>query len=358
MHAPPETKHHSDGSHVLQIPIANAPLPPCLRASVVNVFAFSLATRFLRSLAAGCLLACLLAWSGLAGATDPVQVALRPEVTIVGEHATLGDVAELSGDEAAISQLSLLTILALPGLGEHLIDARTVRQALGRAATGRLVIRGACRVRRAVRTISSADLAAVAIAAVDPGGDEIQVAVVRPPAALAVPEDLTPPNLVATALDRASTGEIPFSVRALSGTRELGRSLVTLRIDRFRTVPVAARTIRRGETLTASDVVARKVAVRGNERYLDATLAVGQAARLDITAGAPFTALNLLAPRLVRGGSPVTVQVNRAGFQLASNGTALADGNAGDAIPVRRATDGQIITARITGPGEVTPAEQ
>jgi flagella basal body P-ring formation protein FlgA len=288
---------------------------------------------------------------------ETIEVRLRPDVTLAADRATLGDLAELAGDPQMVAQLAPLTVLDLPGLGEHLVDARTVRQSLGRAAVGRLSVSGACRLRRAIHTITPDELSAAARATVQANGDELQVEVVRTSSALAVPAAASPPTLIATPLDKSEVGEIPFTVRAVSGTRELGRSLVTLRIDRFRTVPVAARDLRRGEKLSTIDVVMRKLPIRGKEGFLEGDSVPGHVARLDIVAGSPFTALNLLLPRVVRGGSQVTVQIHRAGFDLSSAGVALADGDTGDRIPVRRATDGLIITARITGPGAVTPAE-
>jgi flagella basal body P-ring formation protein FlgA len=300
------------------------------------------------------LLALLTVWI-LAATGAEVEARLRAEVSVTAARATLADIAELSGDVQAMADLAPLTVMDLPDLAERTVDARVVRQSLGRAATGRLTVSGTCRLRRATQAVSPEALIAAARSTVASDGDEVRITVLRTPAALAVPASASAPTLVAAPLDRARTGDIAFTVRVLDGTQEWGRALLTLRIERFRTVPVAARALRRGETVGPLDVQTRQVPVVAHAGYLDSAVAVGQNVRLPIDAGAPFTKLNLIPPREVHGGTPVTVVVERSGFTLSGGGIALADGGLGDTIQVRRTSDGRVITARVTAPGVVTP---
>lgn len=301
-----------------------------------------------------CLLG-LLAALPVDGGGAEVEARLRAEVSVASVRATLADVAELSGDAQAVADLAPLTVMDLPDLAERKVDARVVRQSLGHAAAGRLTVSGSCRLRRATRAVSPDMLIAAARDTVAADGDELRITVLRAPAALAVPDATTPPILLAAPLDRIRTGDIPFTVRVLEGTHEWGRALLTLRIERSRTVAVAARTLRRGETVGALDVQMHQIPVDAHADYLASEVAIGQTVRLPIEAGVPFTRLNLIPPRDVRGGAPVTVVVERAGFAVSGSGTALADGGIGETIQVRRASDGRVINARITAPGMVTP---
>lgn len=299
------------------------------------------------------LLFAVLAGTGASGAD--VDIRLRPSVTLPAAQATLADIADISGDAQLASTLASLTIIDLPTLGEHCIDERTIRQSLGRTAVGRVTVSGKCQLRRATHVVSTEDLIAAARAAVSADGDTVHITVVKEPPALAIPASAQLPTLIAAPLDNARTGTIPFTIRILDNGRECARTLVTLRIERLRTVPVAARALRRGDILSALDVASCSIAVDAHSHYLSRDLALGQVVRLDMKEGAPFTTMSLIPSRDVRGGTSVVVTVGRSGFAVTGNGTALADGSTGDMIPVRRASDGRVINARITGPGQVTP---
>jgi flagella basal body P-ring formation protein FlgA len=288
-------------------------------------------------------------------AAEGLRVSLHPHVDVAASIATLADVAELAGDPALVKAAAAVTVAELPGLGARVIDPPAVRTAIGRLMpAGALSISGECQLSRRARTIGADDLVAAAAALAKAGGGEVEVATVRTSGAMLVPDDAQPPRIVAEALDRALSGEIPYRVRALRGDAELARGLVVLKVDRFQTAMVAARSIHRGEALGVGDLRGERITLgRGvTGAPVAADEVVGQLARADIAAGTPLSAA-LVQPRSdVHGGQAIVLVFGREGFQVTAAGEALADGRIGEVIPVRRGADGKTVKAQVSGPGE------
>ncbi len=294
-------------------------------------------------------------------AADGLRIALRPRAEVAGRIVTIGDLAELSGDAALAARLAGVTVLELGDLAEHRLTAAQVQSAAAAAAPGRaLQAVGECRVTRRALVVDADAMVAAAVAAAGAAGgadgDRERVATrVRDGGALTVPDDVVPVRLVAEALDRSPGGEIPYRVRVLRGESELGRTLVTLLVARYRTVVVAARTIHTSEVVAAGDMRSARLAVDAVNRYApaQADALLGPTARVDIAEGTP-SALGLLRPHLdVHGGEAVTQVYSRDGFAVSGAGEALGDGKVGDLIQVRRSSDGGCVKGRVTAPGEV-----
>jgi flagella basal body P-ring formation protein FlgA len=289
--------------------------------------------------------------------SESVRIALRPHVEVGGPIATLGDIAEISGEEDLVARLSALTLLELPGLGEHHLTAAQVRSAVSAAAPGRaMAISGDCLVSRRALVVRAEDLvaAAVAVAASD-STCETEATRVRDGGAVIVPDDMVAIRVVADALDNRASGDIPYRVRVMRGETELGRSLVTLAVMRFRTVIVAARAIRMGEVIATGDLRSARMAVDSVNRYAlsQGDGLVGESARIDIAEGTPLVS-GLLRPHLdIHGGGMVTLIYSGAGIAVTGSGEALSDGKIGDMVSVRRSNDGQCIKGRVIAPGEV-----
>ncbi len=287
--------------------------------------------------------------------TAEVVAILKPQVELAAERALLAQVADLSGDAELIAQLGAIAVQDLPGLAPRRLNAAAVRAALGPIA-GRLDIRGECRLSRRARTITAAELAAAAVrcATAAAGTDEVAITIAKNAGDLVVPDDGTPADLTADPLDNALSGTIPYRVRAGRGSREWARALVTLDIRRWRTVLVSARDLPRGAKLGVGDLVPGRIEVRrGGDALTDPAEAAGRALRGPLATGAVLLRNQLTARADVHGGEPVELVYRSAGIELSAGGTALADGQTGDRIQVRRGTDGKSLTGTVLGPGQV-----
>lgn len=287
-------------------------------------------------------------------AAGEVTVVLRPVVSVANERATLGEVAELSGDTAMIAVIRDLSVVELPDLRERKLEAPDIRQAIGHGVGTSLLVSGATRVTRRGRTITDAEIVQAATAAVLAEGDELVVSTLRSSGALIIPDGGSAVTMIAQPLDQSRTGDIPFRVRLMRGEVELARALVSLRVVRHRQMLVAARMLRRGERLGVGDIRTERVAVnRAGTTALTQDHIIGHEARMDLAEGIPLTAAVIMLPPNVRAGQGIMMQVNTERFQLTAKGQALNDGHIGEVIYVRRETDGRTVRGKIIADGQV-----
>ena len=287
-------------------------------------------------------------------AAGEVTVVLRPVVSVANERATLGEVAELSGDAAMIAVIRDLSVVELPDLRERKLEAPDIRQAIGHGVGASLLVSGATRVTRRGRTITDAEIVQAATAAVLAEGDELVVSTLRSSGALIIPDGGSAVIMIAQPLDQSRTGDIPFRVRLMRGEVELARALVSLRVVRHRQMLVAARMLRRGERLGVGDIRTERVAVnRAGTTALTQDHIIGHEARMDLAEGIPLTAAVIMLPPNVRAGQGIMMQVNTERFQLTAKGQALNDGHIGEVIYVRRETDGRTVRGKIIADGQV-----
>ncbi len=290
------------------------------------------------------------------GQSAELAVALKPEVRLRASHATLADVADLSGDADVIAAVSGLVIQQLPDLASYTIDATRVRAMLGDRVDRRAVkITGGCALSRATLTVPAEDLSAAVRAhlAANHVGEQ-EVTIVRAGGALVVADDAAEPILLAAEpLARAEAGEMPYRVRVMRAGRELDRSLVVARLKLFRHVPVAARAIAQGEALSAGDIRSERVEVGTSDAPAedDAAAMVGRIAVRDIPDGAVLSARMCRARPSVRAGERIALIFRSGGFELAADGTALADAGPGEVIQARRDHDRKLIEVRVIDDG-------
>ncbi|APD13733.1 flagellar basal body P-ring formation chaperone FlgA [Pandoraea pulmonicola] len=165
----------------------------------------------------------------------------------------------------------------------------------------------------------------------------------------------------------APTCAKPFSFQ-FADTRQLGRMLLTARCPATGTatqlvvrgtvtanLPVAVNDIAAGRAIAADDLSlqARKV-VSLADTVTRIDDAVGQASRRAIRSGHTLSRKSLQVPELVRKGQSVRIVVRLGESEISSAGVALQAGGTDAIIPVRNASSGKEIRARVTGPGTVT----
>ncbi len=287
---------------------------------------------------------------------EPVQVIVRAEVSVSADHATLADVAELRGDQEIISVLAGLPIVQLPDLSVKTIDGLVITKAIGRSLGDRFRVQGSGTVVRQALSIDEATLTKAAESVITVDDDEVKISVLRHSGAVAIPAGGSEHTFVVDALDKQLIGDIPVRVRVLRGEREFARALITLRVERHRTVVVAARALRRGDVLTPGDLRLKRMALtsRFSSGIKDIATLVGQEVRMEVEEGSPLQ-INLVSlPPAVRAGQTIELVVTNKNFHVSGTAVALGSGAIGDVINVRRQADGHTVRARIEGLGVVT----
>lgn len=131
---------------------------------------------------------------------------------------------------------------------------------------------------------------------------------------------------------------------------------ITGRLVEMIEVPVIARHIRRGDTISPGDVAMQRMArteLRG-DTLLSPEEIVGQAARRAMRAGALVSAEALMEPILVQRNDAVTIVYRVPGLTLTVRGRAIGAGARGDLVTVINNQSNRTLEAEVTGAGYVT----
>jgi flagella basal body P-ring formation protein FlgA len=140
-------------------------------------------------------------------------------------------------------------------------------------------------------------------------------------------------------------------VAALAQATSLGAQTPAASLGVERTVPVAARALPRGATITPADYTIATTVVRPALR----TAAAGDSGwvtRRPVAAGEPLVEPAVGPPALVTSGQAVTFVAEQSGIRLAIRGTAATAGSLGDHVWVRM-DSGRRLRGIITAPATV-----
>lgn len=306
-------------------------------------------------------------------AAAPVQVTLHPRVQVGDRLVLIGDVARISGGDAAQrSHIARLDVLQLDAAQ----TTATVSQTLVEA---RLLLAGA--PPQSFRIDGAADTQVSCTASIN--AESRALAAVRAAIAseLLLPDDdvvvqLAQP-LSAEALQRIdATAEEDLEARLTTATITGGRQRVALWTSdgagvrretliivdvRFRQLaPVATRPMTARHKIAAGDIRFEPRNLTQSGTALTPEQVAGKALRRAVAAGEIVTDRDLIAPvatdepQVIRPRDAVRVTVRKGTLMLVMPGAeALQAGREGELIRVRNPQSGRTVIGRVTGPGEV-----
>jgi flagella basal body P-ring formation protein FlgA len=116
---------------------------------------------------------------------------------------------------------------------------------------------------------------------------------------------------------------------------------------------VLVRPVERGEILSVDDFAVQPTATGLASGALPPAAAAGREALRSLSVGSVVRAGDLIAPRLVRRGEPVTITLRAGGLAIASAGRALASGGAGDLVRVVSSATNRTLDGVVEGTGAV-----
>lgn len=174
------------------------------------------------------------------------------------------------------------------------------------------------------------------------------------------------PKVTAGSLDsrlRLARCSAPLEAFEPPGGLSAGRSVVGVRcsaepswkifapVDIALPAPVVAlaRDLRRGEVITADDLIIREgdlARLRG-QYFSDPAELVGHRAKRNLAAALVVTPAMIDARRLVKRGSEVTIVADAGAIEVRMSGKALAHGGRGDRIQVKNNRSGRVISATV-----------
>lgn len=117
--------------------------------------------------------------------------------------------------------------------------------------------------------------------------------------------------------------------------------------------PVLDRMIERGEILSSDDFTTEPLPPSHTRGAITADVADGMEASRRLRAGAVVRAGDVMTPRLVRRGEPVTIHVRSGGLTISTSGRALADGAMGDLVRVVASSTNRTLDAEVESSGSV-----
>lgn len=125
--------------------------------------------------------------------------------------------------------------------------------------------------------------------------------------------------------------------------------------DVYVPVLMPARTLERGEAISADDLILKKfnISNQRGELLFNADDAVGLSARRTLGAYKPITLAQLQQPLLIKRDEAVTIVSQSGGISASTAGVALKNGYKGEVIKVQNANSQRVISAAVTDSGVV-----
>lgn len=117
--------------------------------------------------------------------------------------------------------------------------------------------------------------------------------------------------------------------------------------------PVLDRMVERGEILSSDDFTTEQLPPSHTRGAIAPDAADGMEASRRLRAGAIVRASDVMTPRLVRRGEPVTIHVRSGGLTISTAGRALANGAMGDLVRVVANSTNRTLDAEVEGSGSV-----
>jgi len=288
-------------------------------------------------------------------AAQAAPVALRQSILVTGKLVRLGDLFSGTGDKAATP------VAYAPDLGKRAVfDARWLYRV---ARAYKLDWRPTSMYTQAVVERESVmvppgEIEDRILAALrDKGVDyDVRVDLGNRRLRLYVPAAATASVAVEDLVYDRRAQRFSAVVVAPANHPEARRVRVTGRVYEVSEVPVLARRMLQGETISKQDLTWIKYPTRRLQRdvIFDAQHLIGMSPRRGMRAGVPVRTADVRRPLLIPRGSLVTMVLSRGPMLLTVQAKALEDGSRGDAIRVSNSMSHKVVEAIVIGAGKVT----
>ncbi len=300
-----------------------------------------------------------------AKAAPSVRVASRAEIR--GPVVRLGDVAKLSGfTPEATARFSEIELGAAPGLGTGRLLPRafllsTLREN-GFGPSVRFDVPPRLELTRAHETLLGRDLMArieaVARAAVPPDVELASLVVpllsdqLVPAGASVNVRILGADRIAVRGADRIATSPLAAEVVIRDGEEIIRTQKVVLKVDAVAETWVLVAGMKRGQTLSASDVRTLRLpaSLIPQDVVRSASELEGAVLRRDLEPDQPIAKRNIELPQLISRGERVTMIARRGALRISVMGEALGGGRFGDTVKMKNLDSLRVVAGRVIGP--------
>jgi flagella basal body P-ring formation protein FlgA len=162
-------------------------------------------------------------------------------------------------------------------------------------------------------------------------------------------------GLEVVSLQTTQPGHFGVDFKSVAGSDEVRFQLRAI-ADEYRTMPVAARPLKRGDIVTAGDVRLEKIngTSIGRDGVENLGDLVGKSLTKDVGQGEMFKTSAVVIPAVVTSGSRVTILFRLNRLEATATGTALENGGYNQEIKVRNDGSKKVIVAKVVEPGLVS----
>ena len=294
-----------------------------------------------------------------------VRITIKDEAFITGKTITLGDIADISGDEysriAILKQINLGTA-PLPGSKMTLSRSNLTDRLAGSQidfsgiqwdtppeyiviTTGGQVISGQTLLKAAKSRLESKFP--------NSGQVEYSIAILQEIADIIAPIGSISYSISGQSI-RLGVVQTAYLTISIDGV-QYSRIPVKCEIKRYEPVLIAANNISARQKLTADSVRLMKLDTsRLKDDYLrDYEKAVDMVVNRSLTTGMVIHSSYLDKPVIVKRGNPVAIIARIGSVEVTATGVAQRDGSEGQYISVRNLATGRLVTARVIEAGRV-----
>ncbi|MBP2627201.1 MAG: flagella basal body P-ring formation protein FlgA [Firmicutes bacterium] len=291
---------------------------------------------------------------------EGITIVIAPEAKIEGSFITLGQIAEISGDDAAwVNSLRLLKIGSAPSLGSSLVLSKELLH-MRLAATGsdfsgivwktpETVI-----VTRDSQIISGQALLEKSIAMIEQQtGLRVSSGDLSIMPISGVQDVITPAGTigVTTALPYGIHYNIPTNVTAIVSVNGQIFTKLVLKMDvkLYKQVAVVTGQVSPGEMLTTEKVgyERKDIGRLGAGYFTDINKVIGLVARRTLIPSIVLTDSMLAKPLLIKRGNMVNIIARTGNIEITVPGLAMQDGSVGQLIKVQNIGSTKLMVAKV-----------
>jgi flagella basal body P-ring formation protein FlgA len=307
----------------------------------------------------------VLLFTGWVNASTGLNIRLPAEATVESENLTLGQIANITGDEKLAAKAREIAIgrISLPGQKVTVDRALIVsRLACSGITECNPVISGAEKVTvtQAARVIKGGSFIESGLSFLTDNVKEQSIAkweAVRLPAELVLSGQARSIELSPRLLSRSSNGQAVVEVSVIADGQQAGTRQVTFRPKYNTRRVITAKDVSAGETLTADNTRIEKV-ITDEPEPDDWTAPYGLLAARNLAAGSIVGQGMAKAPQpavVIERNQSVVIRIDRAGLVVTAMGRAMQQGKLGECIKVRNIDSQRVISAKVNEDGTVEP---
>jgi hypothetical protein len=291
-----------------------------------------------------------------------IRLVGRAETVVTEPQVRLSDVAQIDSpnlqDDEAILQLRKVQIATSPKAGETLVmDGSQVLEKLRdqgvRLSSIRYSLPRQITITRAFREVKLDELERALSSFISKTDRQIDVRQLVLDKPMRIPTDSF--GLEVVSLQTTQPGHFGVDFKSVAGSDEVRFQLRAI-ADEYRTMPVAARPLKRGDIVTAGDVRLEKIngTSIGRDGVENLGDLVGKSLTKDVGQGEMFKTSAVVIPAVVTSGSRVTILFRLNRLEATATGTALENGGYNQEIKVRNDGSKKVIVAKVVEPGLVS----